>query len=54
MKKYPEKQLEQPFEYLRKKNGENFEPEIIANWYRAHAFVLNEFSEAHGNAILHR
>lgn len=44
MKKYSEKQLEHPFEYLRKKNGEIFEPEIIANWYRARAFVLNEFS----------
>ncbi len=43
MKKYSKKQLEQPFEYLRRKKGELFEPEIIANWYKARAFVLNEF-----------
>lgn len=43
MKKHPAKYLEQPFEYLRRKNGEPFEPETIANWYKARAFVLNKF-----------
>lgn len=44
MKKRSAKYLEQPFEYLRRKNGELFEPETIANWYKARAFVLNKFS----------
>lgn len=43
MKNHSAKYLEQPFEYLRRKNGDSFEPEIVANWYKARAFVLNKF-----------
>ena len=35
------KQLEKPFEYLKRKNGSAFSPETIKNWYKARAFVLN-------------
>ncbi|MBO4612065.1 MAG: hypothetical protein J5671_02720 [Bacteroidaceae bacterium] len=44
MKNHSAKYLEQPFEYLKRKNGEAFDSEIVANWYKARAFVLNKFS----------
>lgn len=35
-------QLKQPFEYLKRKDGTAFAPEIIKHWYEARAYVLNK------------
>ncbi len=34
------KNIEKPFEYLRRKDGSLFSSDIIKNWYKARAFVL--------------
>lgn len=45
------KQLEKPFEYLRRKKetgneeGKKFESEIVNNWYKARAFVLSKLEK---------
>lgn len=35
-------QLKQPFEYLKRKDGTAFAPEIIKHWYEARAYVLDK------------
>lgn len=40
------KQLEQPFEYLRRKDGTAFSPETIKHWYEARAYVLDKLNDA--------
>lgn len=37
--------MEQPFEFLRRRNGELFEPEVVANWYKARAYVLDKLHD---------
>lgn len=39
------KQLEKPFEYLKRKNGTAFSPETVTNWYKARAFVLDALKD---------
>ncbi len=39
------RQLERPFEYLRRKNGEPFTPDIVKNWYEARAYVMDKLQE---------
>lgn len=34
-------QLEQPFEYLKRKDGSAFAPETVKHWYEARAYVLD-------------
>lgn len=36
------KQLEQPFEYLKRKDGSAFAPETVKHWYEARAYVLDQ------------
>jgi hypothetical protein len=36
------KQLEKPFEYLKRKDGTAFSPDIVKNWYKARVYVLNK------------
>lgn len=36
------KQLEKPFEYLKRKDGSGFSTDIIKNWYEARAYVLDK------------
>lgn len=43
--KHKQRQLESPFEYLRRKDGSVFETETINNWYKARAFVLDKLKE---------
>lgn len=40
------KQLERPFEYLRRKDGTAFSPETIKHWYEARAYVLDKLNDA--------
>lgn len=35
-------QLEKTFEYLRRKDGSNFSPETVENWYKARSYVLEK------------
>lgn len=39
------KHLENPFEYLRRKDGSDFSPETINNWYKARSFVLDRLGD---------
>lgn len=39
------KVLEQPFEYLRKRDGSAFDAEVYENWYKARAFVLHALKD---------
>ena len=39
------KQLESPFEYLRRKDGGAFEAETVVNWYKARAYVLDKLKD---------
>lgn len=39
------KNIEKPFEYLKGKDGSQFSSEIINNWYRARAFVLERLKD---------
>ena len=39
------KYLESPFEFLKRKDGTNFSPEIVRNWYKARAYVLDKLKE---------
>ena len=39
------KQLEKPFEYLRRKDGTAFAPEVVKNWYEARAYVLEKLKD---------
>lgn len=40
------KQLEQPFEYLRRKeDGKAFDQSIVENWYKARAYVLDKLKD---------
>lgn len=41
MRKY----LEHPFEYLKNKNNRDFPSDVIRNWYKARAFVLDRLKE---------
>ena len=36
---------ERPFEYLKGKNDKEFSPEVVKNWYKARAFVLDRLKE---------
>lgn len=36
------KQLEKPFDYLRRKDGTAFSPDIVKNWYKARVYVLDK------------
>lgn len=40
-----QKQLESPFEYLRRKDGSAFEADVILNWYKARAYVMDKLKE---------
>ena len=44
-KKCEMKQLESPFEYLRRKDGSAFEAETVVNWYKARAYVLDKLKD---------
>lgn len=37
--------LEQPFQYLKKKNGDPFALEVMENWYKARAYVLDKLKD---------
>lgn len=39
------KQMESPFEYLRRKDGSAFETETVMNWYKARAYVLDKLKD---------
>ncbi|MBO4573922.1 MAG: hypothetical protein J5708_01170 [Bacteroidales bacterium] len=39
------KQLEKPFEFLKRKDGSDYSPEIINNWYIARAYVLDRLKD---------
>lgn len=39
------KQLEKPFEYLKRKDGTEFTPEIIKHWYEARVYVLDKLKD---------
>ena len=39
------KQLEKPFENLRRKDNTPFDPDIVKNWYKARAFVLDKLKD---------
>lgn len=39
------KPLEKPFEYLKRKDKSSFSDEMIKNWYRARAFVLDRLKD---------
>lgn len=41
MRKY----IERPFEYLRKSDGSEFAPEVVENWYKVRAFVLDKLKD---------
>lgn len=36
------KQLEKPFEYLKRKDGTAFSPDIVKSWYKARVYVLDK------------
>ena len=36
---------EKPFEFLKPKDGSEYDPEIIKNWYWARAFVLDKLKD---------
>lgn len=39
------KQLEKPFEFLKKKDGSSFPPKTYKNWYSARAYVLDKLRD---------
>ena len=39
------KQLEKPFEYLRRKDGTSFPKETVNRWYEARAYVLDKLKD---------
>ena len=39
------KNIEKPFEYLRRKDGSQFSSDVIKNWYKARAFVLDRLKD---------
>lgn len=39
------KQLEKPFEFLKKKDGSSFTSETYKNWYKARAYVLDKLKD---------
>lgn len=39
------KQLERPFEYLRRKDGSSFSKETVNRWYEARAYVLDKLKD---------
>ena len=39
------KQMEKPFEYLRRKDGSTYSSETIRNWYKARAYVLDKLKD---------
>lgn len=39
------KNIEKPFEYLRRKDGSLFSSDVIKNWYKARAFVLDRLKD---------
>jgi len=45
MTKRLKKQLETPYEFLRKKDGAEYSPEIIKNWYIARTYVLDRLKD---------
>lgn len=36
---------ERPFEYLKRRDGRPFSPEIVKNWYKARAFILDRLKD---------
>lgn len=44
-RKIMSKNIEKPFEYLRRKDGSQFSSDVIKNWYKARAFVLDRLKD---------
>ena len=39
------KQMEKPFEFIKKKDGSSFTSETYKNWYKARAYVLDKLKD---------
>ena len=42
---------EKPFEFLRDRNGEKFSEEIVKNWYKSRAYVLENLSKTQKDVV---